>query len=104
MAVVPLIERDGFVELVRAGVSVHEIARRMGCGRQTVRKAARQLGRMTPEPGAVGLLVAAPSPEEERLSQSTLALAPSVAVLAGQVKKRVFAAYRRGEPNPYRRQ
>jgi len=59
---------------------------------------------MTPEPGSVGLLVAAPSPEEERLSQSTLALAPSVAVLASQVKKRVFAAYRRGEPNPYRRQ
>ena len=44
---------------------------------------------MTPrEPAEVGLLVVAPSPEEEIVSQSTLALAPSVAVLANEVRQK----------------
>jgi len=101
---VPLVERDGFVELFRSGISIHEIARRMGCCRQTVRKAARKLGEMTPrEPAEVGLLVVAPSPEEEIVSQSTLALAPSVAVLANEVRRKAIAAYSRGERSPYSR-
>jgi transposase-like protein len=99
----PLIERDGFCLLVRSGVSVHEIARRMDCTRDAVRKAARQLGRLTPAPENVGELLVAPSDEEEQLSQSTLALAPSVAVLAKQVKQRSFDAIRRGERSPYAR-
>jgi transposase-like protein len=99
----PLIERDGFCLLVRSGVSVHEIARRMDCTRDAVRKAARQLGRLTPAPENVGELLVAPSDEEEQLSQSTLALAPSVAVLATQVKQRSFEAIRRGERSPYAR-
>ena len=98
-----LIERDGFCLLVRDGISVHEIARRFECSCSAVRKAARQLGRLTPAPENVGLLVVAPSDEEEQLSQSTLALAPSVAALAKQVKQRSFAAYARGERSPYAR-
>ena len=99
----PLIERDGFCLLVRSGVSVHEIARRMECSRDAVRKAARQLGRLTPAPDKVGELLVAPSDEEDQLSQSTLALAPSVAVLAKEIKQKSFDAIRRGERSPYAR-
>jgi hypothetical protein len=62
----------------------------MECTRDAVRKAARQLGRLTPAPENVGELLVAPSDEEEQLSQSTLALAPSVAVLAKQVKAKII--------------
>jgi len=99
----PLIERDGFCMLVRDGISVHEIARRMECSCGAVRAAARKLGRITPVAENVGLLVVAPTDEEEKLSQATLALAPSVAVLAKQVKQRSFDAIRRGERSPYAR-
>jgi hypothetical protein len=75
----------------------------MDCTRDAVRKAARQLGRLTPAPENVGLLVVAPSDDEEQLSQATLALAPSVAVLAKEVKQKSFAAYARGERSPYAR-
>jgi hypothetical protein len=75
----------------------------MDCTRDAVRKAARQLGRLTPAPENVGELLVAPSDEEEQLSQSTLALAPSVAVLAKEVKQKSFAAYARGERSPYAR-
>jgi hypothetical protein len=99
----PLIERDGFCLLVRDGISVHEIARRFECSCGAVRAAARKLGRITPAPENVGLLVVAPSDDEEQLSQATLALAPSVAVLAKQVKERSFDAIGRGERSPYAR-
>jgi len=99
----PLIERDGFCLLVRDGISVHEIARRFECSCSAVRAAARKLGRITPVAENVGELLVAPSDEEEQLSQSTLALAPSVAALAKQVKQRSFAAYARGERSPYAR-
>jgi len=74
---VPLAERDGFLELVRSGISLHEVARRMGCSRHAVREAA--------------------------LSQSTLALAPSVAVLANEVRRKAIAAYTAGKRSPYSR-
>ena len=76
----------------------------MGCSRSAVRKAARKLGEMTPQaPAEVGMLVVAPSPEEEIVSQSTLALAPSVAVLANEVRRKAIAAYTAGERSPYSR-
>lgn len=59
---------------------------------------------MTPRaPQEVGLLLTAPTPEEEVISQSTLALAPSVAVLAREVRRRAIAAYTKGERSPYSR-
>jgi len=101
---VPLAQRDGFLELVRSGISLHEVARRMGVSRAAVREAARKLGEMTPQaPSEVGLLVVAPSPEEEIVSQSTLALAPSVAVLANEVRRKAIAAYAAGRRSPYSR-
>lgn len=101
----PLVERDGFLELVRSGISVHEVARRMGCSRAAVRNAARKLDALTPrDPQQVGLLLEAPTDEEEIISQSTLALAPSVAVLADAVRKNAIAAYRDGRRSPYSRQ
>lgn len=54
-------------------------------------------------PNEVGPLIDAPSLEEEYLSQGTLALAPSVAVLAAEVKRNAIAAYMRGERSPYSR-
>jgi len=100
----PLVERDGFLELVRSGISVHEVARRIGCSRAAVRNAARKLEAMTPrEPAQVGLLLEAPTPEEEVISRSTLALAPSVAVLAHEVRKKAIAAYTAGQRSPYSR-
>ncbi len=76
----------------------------MGCSRPAVREAARKLGQMTPRaPAEVGLLAVAPSPQEEIVSQSTLALAPSVAVLANEVRRKAIAAYSRGERSPYAR-
>ena len=101
---VPVAERDGFLELVRSGISLHEVARRMGCSRAAVREAARKLRALTPKaPQEVGLLVVAPSDEEEIISQSTLALAPSVAVLANEVRRKAIAAYTAGERSPYSR-
>jgi len=101
---VPFIQRPGFLELVRSGMSVHEVARRMGCSRATVRNAARKLEAMTPrEPAQVGLLLEAPTPEEEVISRSTLALAPSVAVLAQEVRRKAIAAYTAGKRSPYSR-
>lgn len=100
----PLVERDGFLELVRSGISVHEVARRMGCSRAAVRNAARKLRALTPRaPQEVGLLLVAPTDEEEIISQSTLALAPSVAVLANAVRKNAIQAYRDGQRSPYSR-
>jgi len=59
---------------------------------------------MTPQaPSEVGLLVVAPSDEEEIISQSTLALAPSVAVLANEVRRKAIAAYAAGRRSPYSR-
>jgi transposase-like protein len=101
---VPLVARDGFLELVRSGISVHEVARRMGCSRAAVRIAARKLNALTPrDPQQVGVLLEAPSDEEEIISQSTLALAPSVELLAREVRRRAIAAYIRGERSPYAR-
>ena len=101
---VPVAERDGFLELVRSGISLHEVARRMGVSRTAVREAARKLDALTPKaPQEVGLLVVAPSDEEEIISQSTLALAPSVAVLANEVRRKSIAAYTAGERSPYSR-
>ena len=60
---------------------------------------------MTPRaPAEVGLLVVAPSDEEEIISQSTLALAPSVAVLANEVRRKAIAAYTSGKRSPYARE
>jgi transposase-like protein len=102
---VPLVARSGFLELLRSGISVREVARRMGCSRTAVQIAARQLNALTPrDPQQVGLLLEAPSDEEEIISQSTLALAPSVAVLADAVRKNAIAAYRDGRRSPYSRQ
>ena len=76
----------------------------MGCSRHAVREAARKLNALTPRaPQEVGLLVVAPSDEEEIISQSTLALAPSVAVLANEVRRKAIAAYKAGERSPYSR-
>ena len=101
---VPVAERDGFLELVRSGISLHEVARRMGVSRTAVREAARKLRALTPKaPQEVGLLVVAPSDEEEIISQSTLALAPSVAVLANEVRRKAIAAYTAGKRSPYSR-
>jgi len=76
----------------------------MGVSRTAVREAARKLRALTPKaPQEVGLLVVAPSNEEEIISQSTLALAPSVAVLANEVRRKAIAAYAAGERSPYSR-
>jgi hypothetical protein len=76
----------------------------MGCSRAAVRNAARKLDALTPrDPQQVGLLLEAPTDEEEIISQSTLALAPSVAVLAREVRRRAIAAYTKGERSPYSR-
>ena len=100
----PMLERPHVVELIRSGLSTTEIARRMECCPKTIRNAKRKLGLLTPSaPAEIGLLAVAPNPAEERLSQSTLALAPSVAVLAAEVRKNAIAAYMRGEPSPYAR-
>lgn len=104
MSVVPFLERDGAVELIRAGLTCTDIARRMGCCKKTVRNAKRKLGLVTPlAPAEAGILACAPTPDEERISQCTLALAPSVAVLAEEVKRNAIAAYVQGKRSPYAR-
>lgn len=101
---IPMLQRPYVVELIRSGLSTTEIARRMDCCPKSIRNAKRQLGLLTPaEPAEVGVLAVAPNDAEERLSQSTLALAPSVAVLAAEVRKNAIAAYMRGERSPYAR-
>jgi hypothetical protein len=86
----------GFVEMWRSGMGSQEMARRLGYSVSTIRRGARylrilhQMARPTKNGGVLG---EAPSDDEERLSQATLALAPSVAARAAEVK--ALRMYRR---------
>lgn len=94
-------ETPGFVEMWRAGITRREIAERLGCHLWAVKKAARKLRLLHPNANEIGLLAVAPNNDEERLSQATLALAPSVAVRAYEVKRRALHAYSQDQPTPF---
>ena len=92
-----------FLDLWRAGVRVRDIAKQFGCSLCTAKNAGRQLQILHPNANYLGDLAVAPSAAEEALSRNRLALAPSVAARAEQVKRECYIAMREGRPSPFKR-
>lgn len=85
-----LCEDPEFPRLYRSGVSSRRIADMYDVSTTTVRAAARRLGLVTPYPVAAGDLLEPPSDEEEKLSMSSLDLAPTIEALAQEVRERAY--------------
>lgn len=100
-----LVENEEFLKLVEAGVSTREITRILRCDRTRVREARRYLNAEPTMPSASnGILAEAPNAEEEWISSQHLTLAPSVAIIAAEVRRNALSAYARDEQSPYARE
>lgn len=99
-----LVENEEFLKLVEEGASTREITRLLRCDRSRVRDARRYLNAEPVSPAASnGILAEAPNVEEEWMSSQFLTLAPSVAIIAEEVRRNSLAAYAREEQSPYAR-
>ena len=96
-----LAARPDFESIWNSGISLADIALRLGCNRQTAQKAARKLGLVHPKVLEMRAMDRAPSEAEELLSQESLDLAPTVAVRAEMVKQEMFDSMREGRPSKY---
>lgn len=93
-----LLQEPKHLELLAAGCSISSVARGLDCSTAAIRHALRQISDYVPDTMAdPGLFSEPPSPEEEIISQNSLALAPSVAAIAERVKQETLRAYLAGE-------
>jgi hypothetical protein len=96
-----LAARPDFESIWNSGISLADIALRLGCNRQTAQKAARKLGLVHPTVLEMRAMDRAPSEAEELLSQASLDLAPTVAARAELIKQELFDSMREGRPSKY---
>ena len=99
--VAELLARTDFTDIWNSGDSLAVVAQRLGCNRKAVQKAARALGLTHPKILEQQAMDAAPSEAEEILSRESLALAPSVAAIAEEVKQEMLDAMREGRQSRF---